>query len=274
MTISKHVILLKTGLLVSLLALAAFIVFTVNTFSLYPGLIAGAVERSWAFWGARLPAPAAYVAPASAGIALLFAFVTQILLYYFFEKTQSVEIRILGIFLFSFVFEILRIALPVRAAFDLSGYIPVIAFRLMIFGRFYGLLALLAAGLYASGFKVQREEAVIFAIAITALLFAFRIPLDVFNYDTSLYPLTGFTHIFRLINAAIVLLAAFCFVSGAYTRGISEYYFTAPCILVAAAGRTILFTADTWLLLLAGLVLLVSGTWLIGNQLRRIYLWV
>ncbi|MDR0663341.1 MAG: hypothetical protein LBF80_04590 [Spirochaetaceae bacterium] len=273
MTISEHVVLLKTGLLVSFLALAAFAVFAVKTFSLYPGLIAVAAERSGLLFTARA-GTASYAAPVSVGLAVLFAVVTQILLYYFFEKTQSMEIRFFGIFLFSFVFEILRIALPVKTAFDISGYMPVIAFRMMIFGRFYGLLALLAAGLYASGLKVQREGAVIFTIAVVALFFAFRVPLDAFSYDTSLYPLTGFPNMFKMTNAALVLLTVFCFISGAYTRGVNEYYFTVPGILAAAAGRTLLFTSDTWLTLFSGLVLLVSGTWLVGNQLRRIYLWV
>ncbi|MDR2098208.1 MAG: hypothetical protein LBP37_06780 [Spirochaetaceae bacterium] len=275
MTISEHSVLLKTGIGVSLLAAAAFAVFAINTFPLYSALISGAATRSApAFIVSLQPEPAAHTALASAGIAVLFALVTQFLLYYFFEKTQSIEIRLFSIFLFSFVFEILRIALPVKEALDLSGYIPVLAMRLVVFGRFYGLFALLAAGLYASGLKIQEEEALIFPIVIIALLFAFRIPLDTFNYDTSLYPVTGFQNILKTVNAAIVIMSIFSFASGAYTRGIHEYYFTALGILAAALGRTLLFMADTWLILFPGLVFLVFGTWLTGSQLRRIYLWV
>jgi hypothetical protein len=273
MAISKHIILLKIGIAVSFLALLAFAASAVEILPLYPELVsAKAVRTIPVFIGRLLPPPAPYAVFAATGIAVLFAFAGQICLFYFFERTQSVEIRFLGIFLFSLAFEVMRIAIPLKTAFNLSGYIPVIASRLVIFGRFYGLFAVFAAALYASGFKTRKDETVTFTIAAAAMLFAFRLPIDMFNFGTNLYPVTGFSGIFNSTSVAIVLLAMYCFVSGAYAHGNREYYLLAPGVLAAVAGRALLLNADTWQLLFPGAALLGFGVWFTGVQYRRIYL--
>lgn len=274
MAISKHIILLKAGIAVSFLALVAFAVSATEIFPLYPDLVSATVIRNIpAFISRLLPSPAPYAVLFAVGIAVLFAFVAQIFLFYFFERTQSVEMRLLGIFLFSLTFEIMRIAIPLKTALNLSGYITVIASRLIIFGRFYGLFALFAAALHASGFKTRQEETVVFTAGAAAMLFAFRMPIDTFNFDTTLFLVTGFSAVFKNVNIAIVLLAMYCFVFGAYTRGNREYYLIAPGILAAVAGRALLLAADTWQMLLPGAVLLAAGTWFTGFQYRRMYLW-
>ena len=254
--------------------LMVFAVFARDTLPVYSDLVGQASQRSGGgFIAALLPSPAPYAAFAGIGTAVLFAFVSQVLLFYFFEKTQAIEVRLLGTFLFSFTFEVLRIVVPLRAVMRLSGYIPAIASRLMVFGRFYGLFALFAAGLCVSGLKIRREETIIFPMAIAALLFALRMPIDSFYYDTSLYPLIGLSRTFGTVNAVIVMLSFLCFVSGAYTRGSREYYFIAMGIMTAAIGRRLLLAADTWVMLAAGFVFLFFGTWYAGLQFRRMYLW-
>ncbi|MDR3356297.1 MAG: hypothetical protein LBO04_03820 [Spirochaetaceae bacterium] len=275
MTISRHIVFLKAGIAVSFLTLFVFAVFARDTLPVYNDLIGKAAQRSVSgLIAGLLPPPAPYAAFAGIGTAVLFAFVTQILLFYFFEKTQAIEARLFGMFLFSFAFEILRIAIPLKTVLRLSGYIPLITSRLMVFGRFYGLFALFAAGLYVSGLKIRREETIIFPMILAALLFAIRMPIDSFAYDTSLYPLTGFSSTFGIVNSVIVVLSILCFVSGAYTRGSHEYYFIALGILAAAIGRKMLLSADTWITLVSGAVLLFFGVWYSGAQLRRMYLWV
>ncbi|MDR1147557.1 MAG: hypothetical protein LBK66_02885 [Spirochaetaceae bacterium] len=275
MTISKHIVLLKAGIVISFLSLAAFAVSVRYIFPFYPSLMNyGQAPRDiLTFIAGLLPAPVPYAAFISTGISVLFAFAAQVLLFYYFEKTQLIEIRFLGIFLFSFTFEVLRILFPLKEALQLSGYVPVITARLLIFGRLYGLFALFAAGLYACGFKLQREEKLFFPIAIIALMFAFRLPLDMFHYYTNIFPVIGFLRMFRIMDASIILLSVYCFISGAYTRSNSEYYFIALGLLAVTLGRSLLFAADTWLLLFPGLVLLVFGAWFTGKQLRRMYLW-
>jgi hypothetical protein len=118
---------------------------------------------------------------------------------------------------------------------------------------------------------MQKEEYLAAAIAAAAILFAFRMPVDVFNYDTSLRPLTGFAATFRAADAALGLLAVVCFVSGAYTRGFREYYAVSACLLSAVAGRALLLSADNWLVV-PGFALLCAGTWFAGRQFRRMYL--
>ncbi|MDR0684446.1 MAG: hypothetical protein LBF83_04900 [Spirochaetaceae bacterium] len=256
------------------MTLMVFAIFARDTLPVYGDLVGQASQRSGGgFIAALLPAPAPYAAFAGMGTAVLFAFVSQVLLFYFFEKTQAIEVRLLATFLFSFTFEILRIVIPLKTVMNLSGYIPVIASRLIVFGRFYGLFALFAAGLCVSGLEIRREETIIFPVAMAALLFALRMPIDSFYYDTSLYPLAGFPRTFGIMNAVIVVLSFLCFVSGAYTRGIREYYFIALGVLAAAIGRRLLLTADTWVMLAAGSGLLFFGAWYAGIQFRRMYLW-
>jgi hypothetical protein len=276
MTVSKHVILLKGGLAVSLLALAAFVLLAPALFPVYPDMVGKAAVRSGWIAGGSLSLGPLATAPdavfAGTGLAVLFAFASNALLFYFFEKTQSVEVRFLSIFLFSFAFELMRLGVPVREVFALPGRAPAVAARLLMFGRFFGLFALFAAGLNAIGLKTQKEEQLVAAIAVAALLFAFRMPIDVFNYDTSLRPLAGFAATFRAADAALGLLAVACFVLGAYTRGVREYYAVSASLLAAVAGRALLLHADNWLII-PGFLLLCAAAWFAGRQFRRMYLW-
>jgi hypothetical protein len=274
MTISRHVILLKAGIVVSFLTLLVFVILARDTLPVYGNLVRLAAERSGGgFIAGLLPPSSPYAVFAGIGTAVLFAFVSQVLLFYFFEKTQAIEVRLLGMFLFSFTFEILRIVIPLKTTMQLSGYIPVITSRLIVFGRFYGMFALFAAGLYVSGLKIRREETIIFTIAVAALLLTFRIPIDSFSYDTSLYPVIGFSNTFEIVSVVITILSMLCFASGAYTRGNREYYFIALGIIATAAGRRLLFTADTWIILVLGIAVLFFATWYTGAQFRRMYLW-
>ncbi|MDR2842578.1 MAG: hypothetical protein LBV52_05200 [Spirochaetaceae bacterium] len=272
MTLSRHVLFLKIGIGIALCALAAFVIFTWEILPFYPLIGYQALERSGKLFSALHPS--AYIPYATTLAALIYAFVFQVLIFYFFEKTQSREMRFMSVFVFSFVFEIFRAMIPFQQAFDLPGYYINLSAHLLMFGRFYGIFSLFAASLFVCGLKSQKEENVLFTIIIITMLISLRLPLNVLTWDTSLAPIVGKAFIFDVFETLIILLSVASFCVGAYIKKTREYFYIGLGIVAVFTGREFLFHSDVWISVAVGFVLLVGGTWFIGMQVRRMYLWV
>ncbi|GHV83320.1 hypothetical protein AGMMS50212_06600 [Spirochaetia bacterium] len=272
MTLSKHVLFLKLGTGFSAAALVAFFVVSFKIIPFYPDLVSSA-DRSIHLFG-LLPAPSAYVPFATTLAALVYALVAQILIFYFFEKTQLAELRLFSVFVFSFIFEIFRVMAPLSKAFNLTMSYPQIAARLLVFGHYYGIFSLFAASLYAAGIKNQKEENILIPMFIIAVLISFRIPVDVFSWNTDFSPVTGYMVMSKILNYAILIIAVLSFFIAAFTRGMREYYFIGAGVFIICLGRSLFLGADTWIIAAIGFLVLVFGTWSIGYQLRRMYLWI
>ncbi|WP_041611761.1 hypothetical protein [Treponema primitia] len=276
MTLSSRNIVFKTGIGVSLLALAFTLVASFSVFSVYPQVGADAQRAAGFFQALVAPffQPAAYVAFVTTISSVLYAFITMFLIYYFFEKTQSPEILFFALFVVSLAFESLRIMVPFRVVKDLPSVVLVISARVLIFGRYYGLFSLFVASVYAAGLDQQKQGNVVFIIAVATLTIALGVPIDGLSWDSSMLVIFGFATMFKTVEIGIVLITMLSFFISAYTRGAKEYVFIGIGSVLVSLGRTVLLSADTWVTPLPGLILLIGGTWIICSQLHRVYLWL
>ena len=204
---------------------------------------------------------------------VIYSFIGIVLLYFFFEKTQAPEILFIGIFIISFVFECIRIMVPLKMVMEMSGSYLTTGSRVLFFGRYLGLFSLFAASILSAGMEVQKHESIIFICATASLIFAIGVPVDGLAWDSSLLLLND-SSTFIMVQAGIYLAATLSFLISAYIRGSNEYIIIGLGAFLMLIGRNILLGSDTWLSFIPGFLILSFGTWLMCSKFHRIYMWL
>ncbi|MDR0388242.1 MAG: hypothetical protein LBH57_09435 [Treponema sp.] len=218
--------------------------------------------------------PAPYVPFAAIITSVVYSLITMILIYYFFEKTQAPEILFIAFFTLSFAFESARLIIPFCSARELPSVYLIAAYRILIFGRYFGLFSFFVAGVCAAGLELREPGNVILLILGATLIVALGIPINGLSWDSTLCLISGYASMFRLVESCIVMITTVSFFVSAYIRGAREYVFIGIGAILISLGRSLLLTADTWATPLPGLAILIAGTWFICNQLHRVYLWL
>jgi hypothetical protein len=277
MTLSNRNYFFKGGIIISLATLIGIGVISSILLPFYPVLLPLAVRRSQGIFqvlaGHFLP-PAPYAPFATIITAVAYSLITMILIYYFFEKTQSPEILFIAFFTLSFAFETARLIVPLRSAWELPGAYLTAAYRVLIFGRYFGLFSLFVAGVCASGLEIREPGNVILLIVGATLVVALGMPIDGLSWDSALCLIGGYASMFKLVEISVSLITIASFFVSAYIRGSREYIFIGIGALLVSLGRGLLLSADTWATPFPGLAILILGTWFICNQLHRVYLWL
>ena len=205
---------------------------------------------------------------------VLFSCFSIILIYYFFEKTQSPEILYVVFFAASFSFETLRLVLPLGWVYEIPSLYQLTVSRILLFGRYFGVFSLFTASVCAAGFKAQNQRNVIMIITGTTLIITLGVPIDTQAWDSSLNMISGHISMFRLIEIGTILITTISFFIASWSRSSHEFAIIGVGSVLALIGRNILLKTDIWAGLPMGLALLIAGTWLICTRLHKIYLWL
>jgi len=205
---------------------------------------------------------------------VLYSFLSLILIYFFFEKTQSPEILFVAFFAVSFAPEALRLLLPLSRLYEIPSLYLLTAARVTLFGRYFGIFSLFTASIYAVGFKAQHQRNVVLIIVVITLIITLGVPIDTGTWNSSLNMISGYVSMFRLIEVGAFLTITLSFFIAAWLYSSREFAFIGAGSVLAILGRHILLNADTWTALPTGLLLLTVGTWLICTKLHKIYLWL
>jgi len=246
-------------------------------FSAYPASVASAASRPWGVFQKLIEnfaKPSVYVPFWTMLAAGVYSFLTIILIYYFFEKTQAPEIFFFGFFVISLSFEFARIVIPLKDIFPFFSIYLISASRVLLFGRYLGLFSLFAASVYAAGMDVQRQHNVFFMIILAALIISLNVPIDSLVWDSSLRIQNGYQLMFSMIDAGILVVTMLTFFISSYTRGSKTYVFVGLGSFLVVVGRNILLNSDTWITPFPGFLILAAGTWIISSRLHREYLWL
>jgi hypothetical protein len=170
--------------------------------------------------------------------------------------------------------ESIRIIIPLKGVYEFPTLYCVMAARILIFGRYFGLFALFTSGVCAAGLEMQKQRNAITAILLSSLAIAMGIPVDGLSWDSALIMLTGYTAMFTVIEGGLLFFTVISFFIAAYNRSSGDYIFIGTGTLLAFAGRNILLYADSWLAPFPALIALAAGTWLFCTRLHQIYLWL
>ncbi len=215
-----------------------------------------------------------YAPLASIIFSILYAGTTVALIYYFFEKTQAPEILFIALFALSLAAEGFRIAVPLALARNWPPAYVVGAARALLFGRFFGLFALFAAGIYAAGLEYQKHGLVVIMVAAAAFAIAAGAPVDGLSWDSSFSPIPGYAFMLEIVQIGVAAIAVVNFLVAAYSRGTSDFAHVALGCVLLVIGRDGLIRADTWLALPLGAAAISGGTFLVAAKVHRFYLWL
>ena len=218
--------------------------------------------------------PAPFVPFFTMACTIVYSLAGIILVLYFFEKTQSPEILFMGLFIMSFVFECIRIVIPLKIYVGFPNVYLTNSFRFLFFGRYFGLFSIFAASIYAAGLNIQKQQNIIFIYAMISMIFALGVPVDMLSWDTTLVLLSNFNRTFAMVETWLIIITIASFFVAAYTKGSHEYIIIGTGAVLIFAGRNILFGSDTWISPVPGLILVSIGTWLVCSKFHRIYLWL
>jgi hypothetical protein len=231
-----------------------------------PGIIQGLAGR-WLD-------PNPYVPFVSLAGAALYSLVTLVLIYTFFEKTQAPEILFITLFVLSFSLETMRLATPLQKAWEIPSLYLLMASRTLLFGRFFGIFSLFAAGVCAAGLEIQKQANIILVAAFISLVVSLGVPIDILTWDSSFSMINGYLPLFRMIETVVLAITMASFFISAWSRGTMEYLTIGTGVFLAAVGRNLVLSGDTWISPLPGLLLLIAGAWLICTKLHKVYLWL
>ena len=277
MTLSARNDIFKGGIILAALSLGLIAAGGYFVFSAYPDAAASAVMRPRGIIQALMEGrigPSAYVPFFTMLAAVLYSFVSILLIYRFFEKTQSPEMLFFGLFVISLSFEFFRLMVPLRTVFIFPSMYLITASRILLFARYFGLFSLFAASVYAAGLDVQKQRSTFFVLALAALVIAIRLPINSIAWDSTLMPWSAYQSMFAMVEAGILVITMLTFFIAAYTRGSRAYVFAGLGSFLVFTGRHMLINSDTWITPVPGLLALAAGTWLIASRLRREYLWL
>ncbi|MDR1420086.1 MAG: hypothetical protein LBI86_06920 [Treponema sp.] len=276
MTLSDRNLCLKTGIFATFVFLVLTAVSVFFIIPAVPAASAGATHRPSGILAAfigRFTVPGPYAPIAAIGGSVFYAFIAAVLIYRYFEKTQSPEILFIAFFVFSFAVEGMRVVVPISRIIVLPGFYLLMASRLLLFGRYFGIFSLFAASVCAAGFEVQKQRNILFVTALATLVIALGVPVNTLTWDSTFSMISGYTHMFRMVESGVFIITIASFLISAYSRGSGEFVFIGLGIFLAFAGRLLLQGADSWPGL-AGLPVLAAGTWIICVRLHRVYLWM
>ncbi|GHV85135.1 hypothetical protein AGMMS50230_07430 [Spirochaetia bacterium] len=276
MTVAQRNWYFKGAVILSFLCLVVLAFLSRRLIPLYPELQELSFHRSQGGLQSlgRFFAMAPLAPFAAVGLSVVYAFVVSVLIARFFEKTPCPEILFVDLFSLSFIFEIIGIMAPLRSLYPFPSELLIVGTRLLIFGRFFGVLSLFASSVYAAGLDMQKQGQVIIAMVIAILVVALRIPVNSQSWDSSLVMFSGYSSMFRFAESALMLITVVSFLVAAYSRGTGEYLFAALGAFLTFLGRSFLIGSDTWFTLVSGTILLAAGTWFITVRLHRVYLWL
>ena len=276
MTLSDRNVFFKVGIVLSALCTLGVLAASFEILPAY-SLIEENARRPTAFFQvfvSRFLFVNYYAVHASLAMAVLFSLVTIILIHYFFEKTQVSELLYIAFFAVSLSFEAVRIIIPLHIIYDIPSLYLLIASRILLFSRYFGLFSLFTASVCAAGFNEEKARNTIMIIAAAALIITMGVPVDTQTWDTSLSMINGYASMFRLIEAVLLITTVISFLIAINVRGSKEYGFIGLGALLALAGRNILLSADNWASPAFGILLLSVGTWFICSKLHKIHLWL
>ncbi|MCA1949001.1 MAG: hypothetical protein LDL24_00370 [Treponema sp.] len=277
MTLSGRNRLIILGIVWSSLTVVFLGYFSIKTFSIYPQIEMQAINRTFGFahtFFAPFFAPYPFAPLLSIWLSILYSLAGIITVYVLFEKTQAPEILFFANFVLSLSLEISRMANPLINYYGTSLTYSVFAGKLLLFSRLFGLFSLFLASVYAAGMEMQRYGLLLLFNGAVCFALASGVPIDSMSWDTAMTPQFGFSDMFFLIEATIVIITILSFFIAIKNKSSKDYMYVSIGIVLVLLGRDLLLHADTILEIALAVPMLALGTWMYCSNLHQYYLWL
>ncbi len=195
----------------------------------------------------------------------LFSTIACIIIFFSFRNTASAEIFFFFVFIFSLIFDIVKLA-----DFDLYG---MTATRIIYYGRFLGTLALFFAGLFTTGLEYQKMGITAVILFLLPIALVLVLPVDITSIVAGGTCEIGRFHEIVTALSVLNLMAVLNFFIAWQKNESGDYLLIAAGIFLAEAGREIIYYTQGIILPSAGFLLLAGGIVIMGLKTHRLYLW-
>lgn len=277
MSVSFHRNLIVSIFIVSLFHLVLFAagVYLVFHLDILPHILGDFSEPlpKWLLVLSR-PGPGFQRLAAAAGMAalLLFSALANLGVRTLYRRTDSAELLFIMLFCLSLCLEAWRLGNLLFQAFGLPLYLNVVVTRLVLFSRFFGLLCLLVASLYAVGMRYTHYAVLIGGMVVLAFTLAGVLPLDTSLYEpTFLYKL-GDRQGYFFVRLFLAVLTGINFVVAARLRHSRRFAVAALAAMMLFVGRELLLYGIAPLPIVVGAALLIVGFVVFVRQIVVFYL--
>lgn len=277
MTLTQRNRLMLISIAVSTVSFLIALIFAKTIFPVFSDTAASALKRTFSLFQPlinHLFKTQSYAALVSIFLSCVYALAASILIYFSFEKTQCQEILFFTFFILSFCFESLRLLVPLYQSIDFPRLYLIIAGRILLFGRMFGVLSLFASSVYAAGFQTQKQSHVILMMIVVSMIIAAGMPIDALSWDSALNIISGYSLMLLLAETGIFFFAIISFFIAIQSKGEKEFLRIGIGSILLFFGRNMLLNCDTWIVLPIALTSLGLGTWYVYSKLHQIYLWL
>ena len=204
---------------------------------------------------------------------LIFCTTTIVVLYFSFRKTASAEIFLFILFLVSMSFDSLKTLHIVFEVADVPPYYGTIVTRVILFGRFFGVLCIFGCGLFSTGMHYERLEIVLASGVLLATALSATLPIDMTHLETNFIMPTAYSREIAFVTLVLYLLALGHFILAAVQSGNKNYLLICGGMGLTIIGREMLFYRSDGLSLIVAFVLLITGSTLFSERTHEMYLW-
>lgn len=215
--------------------------------------------------------PTVYSTISSVFILLIYVITTLFYISVQFEKTQSSEIIYFSLFLFSLLFEFVRIFIPCLNLYDSYSRITSIISRLVLFSHVLSPLSLLYISIQNLPEHRQNVERNLTILLIISAMISVTVPLDSEKMTLTCRLKFGFEREFLIFWGLFTLITFISLLQNNFSENSKSKM---PLgFLLLAFGYKILCTTPVLISILAGTVLLITGTVIFLKELHKKYLW-
>jgi hypothetical protein len=236
-------------------------------------LMSGMINHPWRFiYLEDKPLSAGWFIIISLLLIILIPTTIDFVLDYYFRNSTATEILLFRLFL---------LLIPLHAIRVLTlgvflGYLPAVfvgfASRVDLFIHLAIILTLFASSLFAVGISFSRLKLILSVFALIALGFAVRYPMDETLLTGSLVQLIVEETPFSIFCLFLELLTLLNYGYVVYTKSKRNYLTMLMAVLISIAGYEMLYHFN-FAGIMAGLLLVIGGTFLYAREVYSIYLW-
>ncbi|MBN1836064.1 MAG: hypothetical protein JW820_09460 [Spirochaetales bacterium] len=211
---------------------------------------------------------------ASLGVLLLSALLANLGVRGLYARTAAPEILFTMLFFASLCLEALRFGNLVLRESSASAAAGPLLSRVVLFGRLFGLMCILAASLYAAGMKYNQYPILIAGILVLSFTLAGTLPLDGTLLEATLLHRLGDRKGYFFVTILLAALSVIDYLIAVRVRRSRRFLALAAAAVCLLLGRELLQRGIAPLPTGLGALLLAGGYALFVRNIGVFYLWV
>ena len=226
---------------------------------LYPGATKPGWQHLWYFGGLFL--------------LILICVISCVVLKRLYERTASAEIFFFLFFLYSISFEAIWLWSAIAIVKATPVFLGVMLSKIILFGRFFGLISLLFSSLYAIEMSYQKFPILMLSPVLISLALTYTLPIDSSVLMSNFLYKLGDAKSHWIVTLVLEIVTILNFLIAAYRREKRPFVWIALGVFLVLLGRELLIFMLGPLPIAISIVLAITGIWIFSKQIYRVYLW-